>query len=298
MTEIINSNQDAPESQPAKPVRTLEALLEFYAQGHRNFSGSDLRGVTVDMMDKEIKYIDLRGVILTGSNLAAALLTRYTSDFKVDLTGSYLDNCNLQAANFSHASLDRCNFSSSDLSGADLLNISCRGSDFIRAILQNIRSSENTDFTASDFTGANFSLSTVSGNFTAANFTRTNFLAAQLIGKFIQANFSDADLRSVKFLERSGGFRLSNFSGANLHSANLAGDFSQSNFSNAILGNARFYCFHVQGSDFSDADLRIDFVDGGTFKYCYYNSNTKFSECLDPVASGMELIEDEIESED
>ena len=56
--------------------------------------------------------------------------------------------------------------------------------------------------------------------------------------------------------------------------------------------------FHAQGSDFLEANLNVSEVSNVNIKYCYYNSKTKFSECLDPVASGMELIEDEIESED
>ncbi|NMF58982.1 pentapeptide repeat-containing protein [Pseudanabaena yagii] len=126
MTEITNSNQATPEAQPAKPVRTLEALLELYQQGHRNFSGSDLRGVTVDIVDKETKYLDLRGVILTGSNLTAIVFSKSTSTFKVDLTGSIFKDCNLRLANLSYCRLDQCNFNNTDLSGANLSNSSFR----------------------------------------------------------------------------------------------------------------------------------------------------------------------------
>jgi len=287
MTEIINSNQNTPEPQPAKPVRTLEALLDLYNQGHRNFSGSDLRGVTlktikIEVLEKpQITFLNLREVILTGSNLTAAIFKEsFPRNIRVDLTGANLQDCNLRLADFSECQLDQCDFSNSDLSGADLTGSSCRGSDFIKAVFQNIKTSRISDFTASDFTEANFSSSTISfGIFTAANFTRTN-------------------LRSVKSLERSTSFRASNFSGANLHSARLGGDFSQSNFYMAILCDATFYCFDVQWADFSNADLRISKVDGGVFKYSYYNSKTKFSDCLDPVASGMELIEDESGSEE
>jgi len=287
MTEIIISHQNSPESQPAKPVRTLEALLELYQQGHRNFSGSDLRGVTlknikIEVLEKpQITYLNLREVILTGSNLTAAIFKEtFPRNIRVDLTGANLQDCNLRLANLSDCLLDQCNFSNSDLSSADLTGSSCRGSDFIKAVLQNLQITSTSDFTASDFTEANFSFSTISsGIFTAVNFTRTN-------------------LRSVKILDRSTNFKSSNFSGANLRSAQLGGIFSQSNFDAAILCDATFYCFDVKEADFSNADLRISKVDGGIFKYSYYNSKTKFSECLDPVAAGMELIEDESKSED
>lgn len=240
MTEITNSIQNTPESQPAKPVRTLEALLEFYQQGHRNFSGSDLRGVTLktlklELLDKEIIYVNLQEVILTGSNLTAVI---FRDKIRVDLTGSNLQNCDLRLADLSQCILNQCNFSNSDLRGVRFSGSSCRGSDFIKANLQKIGySSLDGDFTASDFRSANFSGSTLSGNFKAAN-----------------------------------------FSGANLHSVT-------------------FHGFSADGADFSDADLQnITFI-GANLKYCYYNSKTKFSDKFDPVASGMELIEDEIESE-
>ena len=294
MTETTNSNQDISESQPAKPVRTLEALLELYQQGHRNFSGSDLRGVTVDMVDKDVKYIDLRGIILTSSNLTAVVFSKSTSTFKVDLTGSIFKDCNLRLANFSYCRLDQCNFNNADLSGANLSSCSCRGSDFIKAIFQNI-TFQSSDFTASDFTGANFLRSTMYGTFTAANFTGANLRSVTLSGEFKQADFSGADLRLAKF---SNIFTASNFSGANLSSASLTGQFSQAVFCKSNLHMANLNGFVAEKADFSDADLRVSTVSSGTLKYSYYNSKTKFSECLDPVASGMELIEDEIESED
>ncbi len=277
MTEITNSNQDTPEAQPAKPVRTLEALLELYQQGHRNFSGSDLRGVTVDMVDKEIKYIDLKGIILTGSNLTAIVFSKSNPTFKVDLTGSIFKDCNLRLANLSYCRLDQCNFSNADLSGANLSGCSCRGSDFIKAILQNISFGGSSDFTASDFTGVSFLRSTLQ----YANFTASNF--------------SGSDLRSAKL---SGTFTASNFSGANLSSASLTGQFSQAIFRKTNFNKAVLNSFTAQSTDFSDADLRVSEVSSTNLKYCYYNSNTKFSDSLDPVASGMELSEDEIESED
>jgi uncharacterized protein YjbI with pentapeptide repeats len=275
MTEIIDSNQNTPESQPAKPVRTLEVLLELYQQGHRNFSGSDLRGVTVEMVDKEIKYLDLREIILTGSNLTAIIFSKSTSSFKVDLTGANLKDCNLKLANLSFCRLDQCNFSGSDLSGANLSNSSFRGSDFINVNLKNANL-QHSDFTASDFTKVDFSGLCVSGTYTAANFTEANFHSASLLGIFNQANFS----------------------GCNLISASLSGQFLQANFRNSHLHTQNLENFNAQGADFSDADLQVTEISlNVNFKYCYYNSKTMFSENLDPIASGMEIIKGESESE-
>jgi uncharacterized protein YjbI with pentapeptide repeats len=208
MTEITNSNQNTPESQPAKPVRTFEALLEFYQQGHRNFSGSDLRAVTVktlklELLDKGITYVNLREIILTGSNLTAVMFRENANkvDIRVDLTGSNLQNCDLRLADLSQSILNQCNFSNSDLRGVRFSGSSCRGSDLIKANLQKIGySSLDGDFTASNFTSANFSGSTLSGNFKAANFSGANLHSVKFHGFSSDgADFSDADLQNITF---------------------------------------------------------------------------------------------------
>ncbi|MEH1937710.1 MAG: pentapeptide repeat-containing protein [Nostoc sp.] len=234
MTEELTPIIMLSEQQPARPVRTLEALLRFYAEGHRNFSGSDLRGVTLNIIDKEIKSLDLREIILKGSNLTAIILSR----LKVDLTGSDLSNCNLQGAILHSCRLDQCNFSNSDLRRANLQSSSCRGSDFIQAKLQTTGSA--------------------SGDFTASNFTKANFRSSDVAGNFSQANFC----------------------GSNFHKATL-------------------HHFDSPQADFSDADLRdIVLSTSVNIKYSYYNHKTKFSKNFDPIAMGMELIEDESDSED
>ncbi len=237
MTEELPSHPILLEQQPARPIRTLQALLRFYAEGHRNFSGSDLRGITVDDIDKEVKYLDLREVILKGSNLKGIVLCKY--ELKVDLCGANLSNCNLQGANLSKCQLDQCDFSGSDLKKANLDEVSCRGSDFIKAHLQNIRSSNTS-------------------NFTASNFAKANLSSASLHGSFFHANF-----------------RMSN------------------------LQKAYFSGYDAQGVDFSDANLQDLQLDSKpNLKYSYYNKNTKFSENFDPIAAGMELIEEESEIQD
>ncbi|BAY13400.1 pentapeptide repeat-containing protein [Calothrix sp. NIES-2098] len=241
MTEEFSCNLKFSQ-QPTQPVRTLEALLKLYAQGHRNFSGSDLRGVTVNILDKEIKYLDLREIILKESNLTSIVLNR-AAELKVDLTGADFSNCNLQGADLSSCRLDQCNFNNSDLRRANLSRSSCRGSDFIQANFQNIIISEShlNDFTASNFMDANFRSSYITGQFSHASFR-----------------------------------------GCNFH-------------------KATFKSFYSQGADFSDADLRDTQLPAPTtvdLRYSYYNTQTKFSKNIDPIAMGMELIEDESDSKD
>ncbi|QIR37729.1 pentapeptide repeat-containing protein [Tolypothrix sp. PCC 7910] len=241
MTKESTCNFTFSQQQPAQPVRTLEVLLKLYAQGHRNFSGSDLRGVTVNILEKEIKYLDLREIILKESNLTAIVFYK-SSECKVDLTGADLSNCNLQGADLSCCRLDQCNFNNSDLRRANLSRSSCRGSDFIQANLQNFIVSDSyfTDFTASNFAGTNFSSSYITGQFSHANFSGCNFYKATLKS------------------------------------------------------------FYSQGADFSNADLRDIQLPAPTtvdLRYSYYNHQTKFSKNIDPIAMGMELIENEINLE-
>jgi len=197
MTEEPTSNLTLAEQQLAQPVRTLKALLRHYAEGCRNFSGSDLRGLTMNIFDKEIKYLDLSEIILKDSNLQAINFSR--NQLKVNLTGVDFSNCNLKGAILSGCTLDQCNFSNSDLRRAHFGESSCRGSDFIQAMLQDIASGQSADFTASNFTGANLRSLGLSGRFLHANFRRCNLQKATL--RYFDsegADFSDADLRGLQ----------------------------------------------------------------------------------------------------
>ncbi len=198
MTEEQTSDLFIPEQQIAKPVRTLEALLKLYAEGCRNFSGSDLRGATVDIIDEEIKVLDLRGVILRGSNLKAIRLRRSSHALKVDLAGSDLSKCNLQGADLSNCRLDQCDFTHADLRSTILSNSSCRGSDFIKVKLSHTEI--NTDFTAADFTGSDLRRSRLSGYFDHASFCNVNFQKASFANFGARgADFSGANLQGVEF---------------------------------------------------------------------------------------------------
>jgi uncharacterized protein YjbI with pentapeptide repeats len=198
MTEEPTSNLTLAEQQLAQPVRTLKALLRNYAEGYRNFSGSDLRGVKLDIIEQEIQYLDLSEIILKESNLQAITINHSGTALKVNLTGVDFSNCNLKGANLSRCTLDQCNFSNSDLRRANFSKSSCRGSDFIQAMLQDI-ATEYGDFTASNFTGANLRSPYLSGTFLHANFRGCNFQKATLRNFNSEgADFSDADLRGIE----------------------------------------------------------------------------------------------------
>lgn len=260
MTEEQKSDIFFPEQQIARPVRTWKAILKLYAEGHRNFSGSDLRGATITI-DSEIEIFDLRDLILKGSNLKAIKIARSYGNNKVDLTSSDLSECNLQGADLSSCILNQCNFNHSDLRSTNLSNSSCRGSDFIETRLSNISVNSDSDFTASDFTRADFKKSQISGTFSHANFSSANFEKAS----FTSFNAGAAD-----------------FSNANLQEASFTYSHVQvANFSNASLQNIYF-----------PTPTTV------SFQYSYYNSQTKISGDLDPIGRGMELIEDDALTDD
>jgi uncharacterized protein YjbI with pentapeptide repeats len=198
MTAAHPPNISDSEEQVAKPVRTFEALLKLYAEGHRNFSGSDLRGATVDVVDSEIKFIDFKEIILRGSNLKAIRLS-HSYGSKVDLAGADMSECDLQGSNLSNCRLDQCNFTNSDLRRANFSGASCRGSDFIQAKLSHLPYS-GTDFTASDFTKTDLRAAYISGRFSQVNFYGANFHKASLTHFNADgADFSNADLTSIVF---------------------------------------------------------------------------------------------------
>jgi uncharacterized protein YjbI with pentapeptide repeats len=198
MTAEHPPNISDPDEQIAKPVRTIEALFQLYETGHRNFSGSDLRGTTVEVIDSKIKVIDFKEIILRGSNLKA-IKFRHSYDPKVDLAGADLSECDLQGADLSSCRLDRCNFTNSDLRGADFSGASCRGSDFIQARIS-IFGNGNSDFTASDFHDTDFRSASISGKFHYSNFCGANLQKATLNSFYADnANFSGANLKDVNF---------------------------------------------------------------------------------------------------
>jgi uncharacterized protein YjbI with pentapeptide repeats len=198
MTEEQKSDISLPEQQIAKPVRTLESLLKLYDEGHRNFSNSDLRGATVDIIDPEIKVLNLQDIILRGSNLKAIKLERRSHQLKVDLTGADLSECNLQGANLSRCRLDQCNFTNSNLRKVNFSESSCLGSDFIKATFY--RTGINGNFTAADFTGADLRSSGISGNFSHAIFCDANLEKASFSYFHAHnADFSNSNLQDVEF---------------------------------------------------------------------------------------------------
>jgi hypothetical protein len=96
-----------------------QQLLERYANGTRDFSGADLRGV------------DLSHASLVGINL-----------YRADLTDATLEQADLREANFLKADLTNANFTAANLSGANLRRAELTGTVLQSAILDSARFSD------------------------------------------------------------------------------------------------------------------------------------------------------------
>ena len=88
-------------------IETVEALIQAYTEGERNFTGASLASV------------DLKGTDLKGADLSYS-----------DLSDADLSQANLRGVDLSYAILRGANLSNADLRGAMLI-----GSDLQEAIL-------------------------------------------------------------------------------------------------------------------------------------------------------------------
>jgi len=96
-----------------------EQVLKRYADGRRDLSWADLRGV------------DLVGASLPGINL-----------YRADLTGAVLERADLRGANLMKANLSQANLSQADLTGANLRRADLTGTVLTEAILDAVRFSD------------------------------------------------------------------------------------------------------------------------------------------------------------
>lgn len=113
----------------------VEKLLSAYAQGLRDFSGSDLRRAPMSQIC--LPRIVLRGAFLNEADLWA-----------VDLRNADLRNTNLTEANLIEADLRGANLSGCDLTDADLISADLRGANLKNACLR------DTDLSGADLVDA------------------------------------------------------------------------------------------------------------------------------------------------
>ncbi|NDJ18653.1 pentapeptide repeat-containing protein [Myxacorys almedinensis] len=219
-----------------------EDILEKYAAGEREFSGSTLSDTK------------LTGAVLTGVNFSQAKFTR------VNFSLAKLTNANL-----SRAVCDRVNFSGADLTLADLSGVilsdaNLSSADLTRAELNgaqlrsaNLGSADLKDATLRHavLSQANLSRSVLRhAKLTCADLTGANLSSSDLTG----ADLSGADLRAAEL--RQVNLSRANLQGANLSGANLRwADLSGADLRWADLSSAKFSGANLTGADLSHATL-------------------------------------------
>jgi uncharacterized protein YjbI with pentapeptide repeats len=235
----------------------VEALLEQYAAGKRDFSGINL---------SESNCV---GLNLSEINLQQAILN------VVNFTGANLSRANLSQAKLNVARLNGANLSQSNLLGASLnvanliqaiaRRANFRGASFVQAEL--IRA----DLSGSTLQDSNLSDADLReaklrrANLLNVNFKKTDLRGAVLTEAYLgqanlnSANLSRADLRGADLREaemRHANLVRANLSGANLSGANLRwADLSGANLSGADLSYAKLSGATLVGAVLEDANL-------------------------------------------
>jgi uncharacterized protein YjbI with pentapeptide repeats len=96
----------------------VQALLQAYAQGRRDFSHADLH--QADLANVDLVQVGLQQANLTGANLAGANLHQANLR-QANLTGANLTGANLSKANLRRANLTAATLADTRLDGAVLL---------------------------------------------------------------------------------------------------------------------------------------------------------------------------------
>ena len=107
------ANSSMANSDATPVIKTVEALIQAYAKGERNFSGISLGAV------------DLKGADLKGADLS------YT-----DFAGADLNQAHLRGVDFSYAILRGANLSEADLRGVMLIGAELQEANLTAADLK------------------------------------------------------------------------------------------------------------------------------------------------------------------
>ncbi|MEH2088639.1 pentapeptide repeat-containing protein [Nostoc sp.] len=227
-------------------------LLKRYANGERDFSGADLRGIK--LYGSQGKEIDLSGANFSGANLEGAILS----------------HVNLDNANFSHTNLKEVRMNgkinNTDFSGADLTNAHIgasriNGAKFRGANLTNVDfganglGNTNIDFANANCTNTKLTCDLIEAKFQGANLRNAIFRHQNLYwyrANLSRANLSQLDLSGQNFytLEMRGvNLNGSNLVNTNLKSTNLEGaDLRNTNLENADLTYANLRNTQIEGA--------------------------------------------------
>jgi uncharacterized protein YjbI with pentapeptide repeats len=163
---------------------TVQALLERYQQGERNFSGADLQ-------DAPLRNTCLRHSDLLGANLRGADL-RYADLRGTNLSGADLWRANLRQANLQGAILHGADLRDSNIREANLRGAILRDADLREALLWKANLHE-ADLQRADLRGANIDFSCLPLSCGSLHMTLDSNLLAQLAYHFCCQKCDDSN---------------------------------------------------------------------------------------------------------
>jgi uncharacterized protein YjbI with pentapeptide repeats len=159
-----------------------EEFLKLYSEGHRNFPGADLDGMSFDCEDLSginLEGASLRKTELCETNLANANLQN--ADLRgveiiAELFGQNIDfsDANFEETNMYEGIIQKANFSRANFINANfaqflMTECNCSGANFTNVWLS------ETDFSGGNFNGAIFRKAYIDVNFFDADITGTDF---------------------------------------------------------------------------------------------------------------------------
>ncbi len=244
-------------SAKSDPLITVEALIEDYTQGRRNFADIILN--ESKLIGLNLSQINLRGAQLNVTNLSSANLSN--SDLsRAQLNVSRLSGANLTQADLSYASLNVANLILAILVGVNLNHASLIRAELVRADLSNA-TLRHLIANEADLREVRLRWS----DLTEANLSRANLRSSSLIGAVLEranlhsATLSRADLSGAVLQQaelRHALLDRANLSGTNLRGANLRwADLTGATLREADLSEAKLSGANLMRANLSGADL-------------------------------------------
>lgn len=226
-------------------------LLNRYAAGERNFSGTDWSGI--QLYGSQGKEIDLSGANFSSANLEDTILSH------VNLNDANFSDANLRNTringkinntDFSRADLTNANFGASRLNGTKFRGANLTNVDFGANGLGNT----NLDFSNANCTDTKLTCSLVDANFQGANVKHAVFRLQNLY--WYRAILEGANLSCLDLSGQD--FSTLEMSRVNLNGSNL----TNTNFRSANLEGADLRGANLEGVDLNYANLRNTQIEG------------------------------------
>ncbi|MDB9529008.1 pentapeptide repeat-containing protein [Oscillatoria sp. CS-180] len=266
---------------------TAETLLQKYAEGERDFSGSVLNECALS--GAQLSHIVLQRASLKVVNLSTANLSHSNLRGAI-LNVSRMSGVNLSQADLQRAQLNVTNLIRAVLIGANLTNASLIRAELLRADLSNADLT-NANLQEADLREARLRWANLdSANLNHGNLRHSSLLGANLTN--IQANSADlehAKLNGASLMAaelRHANLQRADLSGANLRGVNLR----WANLSGADLRDADLTDAKLSGADLTGAQLEGAILEGTILVHADLSrSNLRRVRCVGSDLSGATL---------